>query len=84
MTMKLTRETTLSELFQEAKEVNGTYTSPDNFDASIDELRSELDKVLELTFSAWFELRVMPIEYLRGIPRIRYISNKGGNDGGKA
>ena len=81
--MSLTKETTLSELFEMAKKNNGTTIEPNNFDVSIKEMQSELDCVLKLAFDSWFELRVGAIETLRGIPRIRYLGNKGSENDSK-
>ena len=82
--MSLTKETTLSELFEMAKKNNGTTIEPNNFDVTIKEMQSELDCVLKMVFDSWYELRVIPIESLRGIPRVRYIASKGNENGDKA
>lgn len=82
--MSLTKETTLGELFEMAKNNNGTTIEPNNFDATIKEMQSELDCVLNMVFDAWYELRVNRIDSLRGIPRVRYIANKGNENGTKA
>ena len=82
--MSLTKETTLGELFEMAKKNNGTTIEPNNFDVTIKEMQSELDCVLKMVFDSWYELRVIPIESLRGIPRVRYIATKGNENGNKA
>lgn len=81
--MSLTKESTLGELFEMAKKNNGTTIESNNFDVSIKEMQSELDCVLKLAFDSWFELRVGAIESLRGIPRIRYLGNKGSENDSK-
>ena len=81
--MSLTKETTLGELFEMAKKNNGTTMESNNFDVSIKEMQSELDCVLRLAFDSWFELRVGAIESLRGIPRTRYLGNKGSENDSK-
>ncbi len=81
--MSLTKETTLGELFEMAKKNNGTTIEPNNFDVTIKEMQSELDCVLKMAFDSWYELRVMPIDCLRGIPRDRYIASKGNENGNK-
>ena len=82
--MSLTKESTLGELFEMAKKNNGTTIEPNNFDVTIKEMQSELDCVLKMVFDSWYELRVIPIESLRGIPRVRYIASKGNEDVSKA
>jgi len=82
--MSLTKETTLGQLFEQARKDNGTTIEPNNFDVTIKEMQSELDCVLKMVFDSWYELRVIPIESLRGIPRVRYIASKGNENGSKA